>query len=804
MKISKKLLGAGATAATSLLAFGAIFTSILSSDFNETEKLKLATRWLDADRWDLAGGLAQELESSIDPELNSAWNYVQGVSQLNRIIDDLDSYQNRLILIEVTKHLEKSRELGFPLGYRGKGNYYLGVCQFNTYHWEESIESLNRCLSEFPEVRSDSMRMIITAHLRKPQPNPSQARQVLEQWLQMPGLSPREVAQSQIAQAQLALHSGSYQDCNHWLSKIPPGIPEHYEGLKWKSLCLISESTQANSNSTEKSKSLDEAQRILQRLIVASDTPMQIRRQAFYLSGRALRHLGQHRRAVSVLSAVRQQNPFSAEAIAAGLEEVEILMDLGKSNEVIIGTRQLLHGISDMRLYNEYWVSEDELRTRLTELGNRLRQKEEYQEALELADQMIIAFPPSHALRLQANTLANWGTSVLRESSPDDLKARSIAADIFARAGECCERLAQIELRSRDYLNIVWTAVENYQRAGRVDDANRMIQEYLKYESRSKLPRALLALGRNYIAEADWQSSLIPLQQCLTDFPASPNSYEARLLAAQALSELNERDQAIELLSSNLWDYELHPDSPIWKDSFIELANLQFQRGQAVLAEVQNRVGLSWKEAEPILLRAHDELKRAAEHLSEAAHRYPNDHRRNYTRYQLARAYQLAAELPSRSLKASQSLSDATIKLFQNQKNQLLEKSVVEYEALHQAIILQRESNPHDNLDPFILRGALFGQADVLTDLGNYEAAIEAYRAAAAYYSNRPEALEALIQIADCYRKLGREDDAKKTVRQAELVLHRIPAERDASFVTTTRGDRNHWEQSLNRLKEWN
>jgi len=800
----KKALIAAGGAVASVLAFGAIFAKISSSDFSEAEKLRLAAHWLDQGRWDLANGMAQELESSIDTQSNSAWHYVRGVAQLIRIMDDLDSFQNRIILSDVTRHLEKSRELGFPLGYRGKGHYYLGVCLFNTYRWDEAVESLNRSLTEYPEVRSDALRMIISAHLRKPTPDPKQAKVVLEKWLRMPGLSPSEVAQTLIAHVQLALQRNRPEDCHPWLSQIQPGIPEQYEGLKWKALSLMQQSLRPSQALAAREKLLAEAQSILQRLIVAADTPMQIRRQAYYLSGKVLRYQGRYREAVSVLSGVRQQNPFSAEAIAASLEEAEILMDLDRSPEVPAATRLLLSGISDMRLYNEYWLPAEELRTRLLEIGNRLRLKEKYELALELSDQLLIAFQPSHALRLQANTLASWGYAVERESAPDDLKSKKIVADMFARAGERCEQLAQLELRSRDYLNIVWNSVEYYQKAGRIEEANRMIEDYLKYESRSKQPRALLAMGKNYIAEGNWKTSLTPLQQCLTDFPASPSSYEARLLASRAHTEMNELDQAIELLSSNLWDFELHPDSPIWQESFIELGGLLFQRGQNLLAEVQNKPELPWAETEPKLQHSHQELHRAAEHLSEAARRYPNDHRRDYTRYQMARAYQLAAQLPQKIIQFSQSLSETSKRALTQERNQLLERSAEEYGALSQSILTRTETTASQSLEPSILRNAYFGQADVISELGRYQEAIETYRAVAAYYSNRPEALEALVQVADCFRKMGRQEDAQKTIRQAELVLHRIPTDRDASFVTTTRGDRNHWEKTLGRLKDWN
>ena len=212
--MSKKVLIAIGASLAGLLAFGVLFSAILGDSFSQTEKLKLASQWLDNGRWDLAGRLAQELEPKVDKESDALWCYVKGVALLMRVYDDLDSYENRLVLYEATGHLEKSRQIGFPLGYRGKGNYYLGVCLFNTYRWNEAIERLSESLADYPQVRSDSLRMIVICHLRKPNADTRAAEQTLEQWLSMPGLSARELARTHIARAQLALRQSA-----------PPGLP---------------------------------------------------------------------------------------------------------------------------------------------------------------------------------------------------------------------------------------------------------------------------------------------------------------------------------------------------------------------------------------------------------------------------------------------------------------------------------------------------------------------------------------------------------------------------------------------------
>ena len=62
-----------------------------------------------------------------------------------------------------------------------------------------------------------------------------------------------------------------------------------------------------------------------------------------------------------------------------------------------------------------------------------------------------------------------------------------------------------------------------------------------------------------------------------------------------------------------------------------------------------------------------------------------------------------------------------------------------------------------------------------------------------------PESLEAHVQIATCYRRLRRPNEARGTLEQARVVLQRIRA--DADFLRTTRLDRQQWDELLGWLR---
>jgi hypothetical protein len=89
----------------------------------------------------------------------------------------------------------------------------------------------------------------------------------------------------------------------------------------------------------------------------------------------------------------------------------------------------------------------------------------------------------------------------------------------------------------------------------------------------------------------------------------------------------------------------------------------------------------------------------------------------------------------------------------------------------------------------------------VLFDLGKYKEAIEAYSDVSSHYPNEPFVLETFVQIANCWRRLGQDDTARLTVKQAQLALDRLPAESD--FSTATSFSREEWRMLLADMSRW-
>ena len=89
----------------------------------------------------------------------------------------------------------------------------------------------------------------------------------------------------------------------------------------------------------------------------------------------------------------------------------------------------------------------------------------------------------------------------------------------------------------------------------------------------------------------------------------------------------------------------------------------------------------------------------------------------------------------------------------------------------------------------------------MLFDLGRYKEAIEAYSNVSSLYPDEPFVLETFVQIANCWRRLNRHDNARGAVHQAQIVLDRLPPTSD--FASTTVLNREEWRMLLTNMSKW-
>ena len=808
----RKLVLIGAASALSLIGFGLLFATLAASKVSEADnRLHIAMSLLDEGRWDLAGRIARDLQAEgFDCQNSSAWQYVQGVSKLQHVADNLDTPRNRRELHEAAEHLQIASGLGFPIGYTGRGKYYLGWCLYHTYHWEQAAAELDDIDRLWPEKRSEALQMRVEAQLRKTPADLAAAESALSAWQAIPGMSSKEWERIRLSQAQLCLAREQAGQCEQVLQAIRGNSREAFQAMllrgQWRLKQALAE---PRLPAEQRQELLNAAAELARQMKVAADTPPDLRRQATFLSGKILRQQDKLAEALSTFSGARQSSPQSAEAIASGMEEAEILLARGELDEVLATLHYVLRNVDKLVLYNELWMPVAEFRARLLDIGRELRERHEFERAIALAQLMAMAFPESDAIRQQAEALEAWAatlTATLADPAGRIPAAhRQAIADKYQAAGQLFEQLSQLELRSSEYPDILWNAITAYQHAGNLTQANLLLTDYLRHEDRTKRPRGFLALGRNHVNAAQWRKAIDPLERCRVEHPTHPTSFEARLLAAKAHFELNQLDEALELLNENLSGSStaLRPSSDIWRDSLYQLALTLFRQGDELLLGLRFQAPPAASDRESQLQASQAKFMEVVDHLGGFVSRYPEDPRHFEAMYLIARSRRLAAEAPQQIAAGNATIVETARRKLMQQRRLLLEDALNDFSQLRKTIAQHQESLTLSEQTSALLRNCYFGEADTLYELGRWEEAIVAYQNVASRFLNKPESLEALVQMAQCHRKLGQSQIADRILAQAEQVLSRIPPELDAQFVSVTRTSRDGWNDLLGALRKW-
>ncbi len=305
--------------------------------------------------------------------------------------------------------------------------------------------------------------------------------------------------------------------------------------------------------------------------------------QARLWSARAYLVQGRFDEALTQLTIVRQQRPFGAEAISGGLEEIELLARQGRGVEMLQTTRYMMREIGSVEGFDAGLIAFTEFQRRFVDAIEQLRRMGEFEYAIDTARSLPPVFDVSEALFQEAIGYSEWAAATIADGT--DLGGQvARSASILARkryraAGDAFAEAARLQFDTEEYLPMQWSAIDAYQNGRHFTQSIRLLEPYLRYEDPRRKPRGLVALGRALLAEGDPQRAIEALVTCIDEYPRDPLRYQARLLAALAHAENGELDEARSLLTDNLQDGELTPQSVAWRDSLFTLGELLYERG---------------------------------------------------------------------------------------------------------------------------------------------------------------------------------------------------------------------------------
>ncbi len=843
--VTTVMLTVAATAAVA--GFGVLFSMWWQAGITDKyEKLRIASQEFVAGRPIVAGDLAETVEfeqpipvaggdeaepneaepdeaepDEADSELEAAqaeWvrlrNFLIGAGKVARSEAIEDPRSRRQLLDDAISFLEKSRDDGFPAGRRADGNRLLGETLFKVGRYDEATDALKAAIERDRSLARMLQPELAQAQLRSLQPTSEQSLATIDRYLSDSTLTVAQQQNGRVIRIQALIALDRLQQANDVIDQSlatsdSNGRNDQSEFRdKIKLLRAIVQVRKADqkrlaappdaegkrnaiiSIPSETMNDLDELQR--------EATAKTALRARLWLA-RALLLRGDFEDFLSQSTTVRQQRPFGAEGIVAGLEEIEWLASQGRGLEMLLTTRSVVREIGDAQGFDASLIGYEKFRQRLRDAVDQLRNQGDFEHAIDAARSLPPIFTRSEALMQEGLVYREWadvarveGTDVRGEISRS---ASMRSRRYFRAAGDAFAEAAQLEFDTPQYLQTQWLAIDAYQQGRHFSRTIELLVPYLRYERRGQRPRGLITLGRALLAVGNPKQAIDELTNCIIESPRDPLRYDARLLSALAHAELGNLENAKTLLLSNLDDGELTPQSPAYRDSLFTLGELLYRQGYENHLNAQRLAGAEKLE----LLRSNQPtLEHAVRRLDVAVIRYPTTQRAEYAAYLSASAHVLASRLPQIESRSPEILDAARRTLVAQAKTEL-QTALDGFEDLRDHLInREEEENRLPETEQAMLRNCFLRIADTLREMDNrLSDAAAAYREVSLRFMNEPPALEAILGQARCFKELGRHREADLLIRQAGAILKRIPQEWNGRFDKTTRFDRAGWEQLL-------
>ncbi len=722
--------------------------------------------------------MATQLRQNAAPDETGGPLFVLGAAAAKEADEFLGRERHDLFLL-AANYLEEARHDGLPEGRLAEGLFLLGKSLNACGRYEESRAPLEEALQLDPAQGSALHWLLAAAYSKGEHRDIPKALSHIHAYLADPARDINDRYNGLLEQLRMHYQVQDVAGCEAVLAKIPreAGVyPEaelirgrlairHAQQLKQQ---LPAEATPEQRQQVK--LAYEEAIKILRR---AQDDPLgtQAIRRSMYLIGICFLEMKDYPAALAQFERTRKVWLDTPEGMAAALEEAELLRRAGRNEDALATYTQLLGAAKDP--FVNTWITPDKFRERVLAAFRQYLVDQRFEMAVALSAGFAPLFPPARADEYQAEALRAWAAKLLADADthnePEASELRRKGRELERKAGHLFEHLAQLEFSTRQYPDDLWRAAEAFLSGHDFRAAAATFEEYLKYETRRRRPRALVQMGESYLALNRLEDALGVCQECIDYYPTDAASYQARILTSKVFVEKGDYSAAEAILRENLNGDLLAPESKEWRESLFRLGEL---------------------------LEADGRYEEAIQRLREAVQRYPDTREAVRARYLIAESYRQLAK------GVQEKLLQDTIETTRAGHHKELQKwlnAAIEYYVQVQATLNQRrEKTPLSSLEKAILRNSYFAVGAAWFDLQQYENAIRAYSTVINRYQHDPEALEAFVQMAKCYRRWQKPVEARGTLQQAKLVLNRMKP--DAPFAEVTNNTQREWSELLDWL----
>jgi len=738
-------------------------------------------------------GAARALRKNLIPQSEFGGPlFVLGVAKIKDAENQADAKRRQTDFLIASRYLKEANSYGFPPKRANEGLFLLGKSLVESGQFDEGILTLQDLLAKKvpasePLVRF-ARRYLADTYLLLPNPKPEMA---LTQYLELLRTDCPEDERIGLLLSQAACLSRlkQFDEARQVISSVPLDMHSAEVELMRSIITLDDLENRLQELETDHSKVLIDAatttagaMKQLQQIVTLDLQNSTVIRQARYHLARGHELQGQHEAALQQYVQTRQLHGESFEGLAAALAEADLLRNKGEIDAAVLAYRRVLETYAGIPVYHGTVLPLMQMRARLMKALKDLIDRQRFVDALALLDFGFPLFSRAELLELRGGTLEQWGNLTLGQTNADELSVdRATGLQRLRAAGVAYEQLAELRFATTYYTADLWKSADNYFRGHNFTRSIRLLNEYLEYEPQLRHPQALLRLGQSHLALGQLAESIEALEECIEFYPLDSSSFQARIDCAKAHWYNGNLDRAEVLLRENLSSISLKPASPEWRNSLFELGMLLHEKG-----EYEDAIAV----------------------LEEAVERYPQDSQRLLAQYLIGESYRRAAQKLLEHVSQARTSSERD-KNRQTAKDQLL-TALNHFEEVQRAITIKTHDIRGDPLLGTMLRNCYMLQGTVLFDLGScdpetserrYREAIEAFSNVASLYPDNPFVLETFVQIANCWRRLGRNDNARGAIQQAQIALDRLPT--DADFASTTARSRDEWRMLLADMSKW-
>ncbi len=501
----------------------------------------------------------------------------------------------------------------------------------------------------------------------------------------------------------------------------------------------------------------------------------QLANQSNYQLARGLELKGDAEGALKQYARTRQLYGDTYEGLAASLMEADMLREKGDVDAALLGYRRVLESFAAIPVYRSHVLPVEKLRDRLIAALSDLQQRKQFGEALTLVDRFSPLFSRAEQLELRGGTLEQWGTFLLSKQTDDNPSAhrdRSAGLGRYRAAGVAFEELAELRFATKSYTSDLWRGAQDFIQGQSFSRAVRLLNKYLEYEPELRNAQALLSLGQSHLALSQVPQSIAAFEECIEFHPLDGATFQARIDCAKAYWQQGDTGHAEQLLRFNITGSTLKPASPEWKDSLFQLGTL---------------------------LHEQNKYEEAIDTLENAVERYPEDPQRLVAQYMIGESYRRWAQDFLTDARRNTTASEHDKSMQEATKR--LNTAYNYFGDVQRAITLKTHDIHSDPLMGTMLRNCYMLEGAVLFDLKKYKEAIEAYSNVSSLYPDEPFVLETFVQIANCWRRLDKYENARLSVKQAQIALDRLPSNSD--FTSTTILNRDEWRMLLANMSKW-